>query len=120
MKWTEEQVEIMEMAAKHGLTIEETSASLIEAGYENRTVRSINAKWHYMYKAPFGDFNEEELVIEEVEKESKASQLETADVKTWSEDTTGRKISLFEKAMLLLATVACLWLLTEGDYINWG
>jgi hypothetical protein len=115
MKWTEEQVEIMEMAAKNGLTVEETSASLIEAGYENRTVRSINAKWRYMYKAPFGDFNEEELVIEEVEKE-----LETVDVKTWKEDTTGRKISLFEKAMLLLATMVGLWLLTEGGYINWG
>ena len=32
MVWTEEQVEIMNVAAKNGLSIEETSASLIEAG----------------------------------------------------------------------------------------
>tara|TARA_Y100000361_G_C10956146_1_gene236374 strand:- start:105 stop:437 length:333 start_codon:yes stop_codon:yes gene_type:complete len=69
MVWTEEQVEIMNVAAKNGLSIEETSASLIEAGYEDRSVRSVRAKWRHMYKAPFGDFNEEEIVIEEITEE---------------------------------------------------
>tara|TARA_B100000131_G_C18089927_1_gene601770 strand:- start:1228 stop:1572 length:345 start_codon:yes stop_codon:yes gene_type:complete len=70
MVWTEEQVEMMNVAAKNGLTIEETSASLIEAGYEDRSVRSVRAKWRHMYKAPFGDFNEEEIVVEEITEET--------------------------------------------------
>ena len=69
MSWTEEQEEMMIHAAKSGLTVEETSASLIEAGYEDRTVRSIKAKWRYMYKAPFGDFNDYEVVVEELSEE---------------------------------------------------
>lgn len=70
MVWTEEQVEIMNVAAKNGLSIEETSASLIEAGYEDRSVRSVRAKWRHMYKAPFGDFNDEEIVVEEITEET--------------------------------------------------
>jgi|TARA_R100000084_G_scaffold25746_1_gene9202 hypothetical protein len=69
MSWTEEQEEIMIHAAKNGLSVEETSASLIEAGYKDRTVRSIKAKWRYMYKTPFGEFNDYEEVVEELSEE---------------------------------------------------
>ena len=69
MSWTEEQEEIMMYAVKNGLSAEETSASLIEAGYENRTVRSVKAKWRHMYKAPFGEYNDYEVVVEELSEE---------------------------------------------------
>ena len=68
MSWTKEQEEIMIEAAKSGLTAEETSAEMIEAGYESRSVLSVKAKWRYMYKAPFGDFNEVDLTVEEIDE----------------------------------------------------
>jgi len=101
MSWTEEQEEMMIHAAKSGLTVEETSASLIEAGYEDRTVRSIKAKWRYMYKAPFGDFNDYEVVVEELSDEMNEKIEELSD----RIEVEEKKRKTFKKQTLLFVLV---------------
>lgn len=114
VNWTDEQVEIMNVAAKNGLTIEETSASLIEAGYEDRSVRSVRAKWRHMYKAPFGDFNDEEIVIEEITEQSNEEEFI---VKTSSGDISNNRT----KVIVVLGMVAiCTTYLTYTGFISWG
>tara|TARA_R100000152_G_C6781951_1_gene217736 strand:- start:6996 stop:7322 length:327 start_codon:yes stop_codon:yes gene_type:complete len=44
-KWTEEQVEYMEMCAEKGFSLEETSEKMIATGWENRTVPSVRSKY---------------------------------------------------------------------------
>jgi len=102
MSWTEEQEEIMIHAAKNGLSVEETSASLIEAGYEDRTVRSVKAKWRYMYKAPFGDFNDYEVVVEELSEELD-ERIE--DVAERIEKLEKKKMKTFKARTLLFVLV---------------
>ena len=114
VNWTDEQVEIMNVAAKNGLTIEETSASLIEAGYEDRSVRSVRAKWRHMYKAPFGDFNDEEIVVEEITEQSNEEEFIV-------ETSSGDKSIDRTKIMIVLGmVVACTTYLTYTGLISWG
>jgi|TARA_R100000081_G_C4754747_1_gene136447 hypothetical protein len=113
VNWTDEQVEIMNVAAKNGLTIEETSASLIEAGFENRSVKSVRAKWRHMYKAPFGDFNDEEIVVEEITEQANEEFV----VETSSGDISNDKT----KIIVVLGMVAiCTTYLTYTGFISWG
>ena len=108
VNWTEEQVEIMNVAAKNGLTIEETSASLIEAGYEDRSVRSVRAKWRHMYKASFGDFNDEEIVVEEISST-------TSEEKKVEKNIDKTKIMIIAGMVITFTTY-----LTYTGFISWG
>lgn len=108
VRWTDDELKMMEECVANGYTLKET---LEEFSDSWRTKGAISAKRRQVLKA-FVDVDE--TTTEEVVEEVITDTYVAEDWPVEKEEVT------FKWLLLGVATVAFLWFLTEGNYIDWS
>ena len=116
LRWTDDELTMMAKCVADGCTLKET---LERFEGTKRTKGAISSKRRQLIKAGVSDSMWEYTKpnLEDLDKEAVVEYLNTV-----PEDAPAKKQGLGIKGFLILAvaTASALWLLTEGNYIDWS
>ena len=116
LRWTDDELTVMKECVADGCTLKET---LERFEGTKRTKGAISSKRRQLIKAGISESMQEypKPKIDDLDKEAVVEYLNAA-----PEDWPVEKETLGVKEFLILAvaTVSVLWLLTEGNYIDWS
>ena len=113
LRWTDDELTIMKKCVADGCTLKET---LERFECTKRTKGSISSKRRQLIKAEISDSIQEytKPKMDDLDTEAVVEYLNAADLPIEKEGIT------FKWLLLGVASVVFLWLLTEGNYIDWS
>jgi len=114
LKWTHDELTLMAKCVADGCTLKET---LERFEGTKRTKGAISSKRRQLINKELRVLEYTKPIFEELDKEAVVEYLNTAP-EDWPVEKQGLGVKEF--LILAVATVSALWLLTEGNYIDWS